>query len=62
MVLIGCRLENSPLPLKAMVAATEGLIQREREPAPADRLELAKSIRRKRERNPFFTRRRKRQA
>jgi len=27
MVLIGCRLENNPLPLKAMVAATEGFIQ-----------------------------------
>ena len=26
MVLIGWRLANSPLPLKAMVAATEGLI------------------------------------
>jgi hypothetical protein len=27
MVLIGCRFENNPLPLNAMVAATEGLIQ-----------------------------------
>ena len=32
----------------------------EGELAPANRLELAKSIRRKREGNPFFTRRRKR--
>ena len=60
MVLIGCRLENSPLPLKAMVAATEGLIHAKRELAPADRLELAKPIGRKRERNSLLTRRRQR--